>query len=121
MSNTNFIVNLSATCTRIYLDRSSVTSSFKMSTFYEGKKWYISCSAKDVEELLEDNELQFIKNVFVRISDCPEWMQTQLISERLDQLEEIEAEKEAEKERQAKLAKKQKIRNFWRKMFPFLK
>jgi predicted metal-dependent hydrolase len=88
-----------------------------MSTLYEGEKWYVSCSIKDVKELLKDNELQFVGNIFVRIEACPQWMKSQLISERLDQLEEIEEEKE----RQANLTKKQKRREFWRKIIPFIR
>ena len=63
--------------------------------------------------------LAFIfKRIFVKISDCPIWMQGILYAERKKQVEELE---KTEKIRKQKEEKKQKRLEYIRKIFPFIK
>ena len=67
---------------------------------------------------MERIALEIFKRIFVKISDCPLWMQGILHLERKKQIEEIER---LEKIRKQKEEKKQKRLEYIRKVFPFIK
>ena len=69
-------------------------------------------------EAIKENEMEIFKRIFVKISDCPIWMQGILYEERKKQVEELE---KTEKIRKQKEAKKQKRLEYIRKIFPFIK
>lgn len=120
--NSPFFVNISYSCLCIYYNKSHITSDFRILSFYDDNlKFYCKSRNESVTAFIKNRENEFLSNIFVKISDCPEWMQKHLILERQVQLEEIEAAQQAELIRQAKLAKKQKRREFWKKIFPFIK
>jgi len=120
--NSAFFVNISYACICIYYNKTHVTSDFKILSLYDDSlNFYCMCRNNDITTFMKNKENQFLSNIFVKISDCPEWMQKHLILERQSQIEEIEAKKEAKMLMQAKLAKKQKRREFWKKIFPFIK
>lgn len=120
--NSPFFVNISFACLCIYYNKSHITSDFKIISFYDSSlRFYCKCRNEDVTTFIRYRENRFLSNIFVKISDCPEWMQEHLAFERQAQLEEIEAAQQAELMRQFKLAKKEKRRAFWKKIFPFAK
>lgn len=54
---------------------------------YDGSYSYHSCTShEDYFDFLEGNEDDFFKNIYVRISDCPEWSQERLYKIRKKQL-----------------------------------
>lgn len=93
-------------------------------------------NSNSILEIIRGNEDNIFRNIFVNISDCPEWMQEELHSLRINQLEEEqrkfeEEQKRLEEERmeilnrqeqeKQKEMKKQKRLELIRKLNPFRK
>lgn len=137
--NSSFYANIDLACMNVYYDIKQFVTDFNVLSLYEANNnVYLKSKSDDIMELLKDNELDFIKKVFVKIADCPQWMQEQLRTIREEQFEQIakqqeEAEQErAEKERaeqerikkeeaEKEQAKKQKKCGFLKKIFFFVK
>lgn len=120
--NSPFFVNISFACLCIYYNKTHITSDFRILSFYDDNlKFYCKSRNPDLTSFIKNRENEFLSNVFVKISDCPEWMHNHLALERQAQLEEIEVAQQAELIRQTKLAKKQKRREFLKKIFSFVK
>lgn len=112
----------------VSIDNSSETF---METFevngstFDDEGFECNCNSNNVKQALNGRENEFAKKIMVPIRKCPEWMQEKLSEIRKQQIENIVKERiqkeEAEKELARKLAKKQKKREFWGKIFPFIK
>ena len=91
-----------------------LNSTFKVEMYsYSGNINY-NCNSASLMQLLKGNVYELYKKIFVKIDDCPKWMQEELYEIRRQQVI------EEEKERQKKL-KKQKRREFWKKIIPLIK
>ncbi|MBE5812911.1 MAG: hypothetical protein E7314_04570 [Clostridiales bacterium] len=120
--NSIFIINLTDHCMFVSYDKRFITSDFNIVAFYSNnEKMYCQCKFNEINTALVAREEEFVRKIFVKISDCPKWMQDSLFLARREKLQEIEKAKQAEKMMQEKLAKKQKRREFWKKIFPFIK
>lgn len=112
------------------------SSTFTVDAFSSAKGFNCECNSHNVLKLLTGREDEFVQKIFVSISDCPKWMQEKLKEMRIAQFEKIVAEQKAKEEEERKraekerieaekiareLARKQKRREFWKKIFPFIK
>lgn len=118
--NSNFFVDINCYGVSIYV--TSPTNRFQnefklFAPSYSGE-YSTECNSSNVIEAIKGNEPQIFKRIFVKISDCPSWMQGILYLERKKQLEE---EERLENIRKQKDTKKQKRLAFVRKIFPFIK
>ena len=119
-------------CFFISVDRNGVSiqnkkyyteSDFKLRLFEDC--YFYGVNSNSVLEVLKDNEDNVFKNIFINILDCPEWMQEELYSLRINQQEEqqkrFEEQRIEDLKKQVQEMKKQKRLELKRKIFPFLK
>lgn len=109
--NSNFLVDISYHGVSICATNKSFNSSndFELSfpEYYdENHEYKYDCNSTKVMDALKGSEKQIFKRIFVKIDDCPKWMQEKLYKKR---------QKELAKEE--KRAKRLELR---RKIFPFL-
>ena len=63
--NSEFLVDISETCSCVYYKSNQITSSFRLISFYsENDEIYLRCKIKDVKELMKGKELKFVNNIF---------------------------------------------------------
>lgn len=132
--NSCFFINISSNGVSIFNNNFQLQSDFVLRLYSD--KYSYDCNSNSILEVLRGNEDNVLKKIFVNISDCPEWMQEQLHSLRINQLEEEqrvfdEEQKRLEEERIEELhrqeqenikeRKKQKRLELRNKIFPFLK
>lgn len=120
--NSQFYVNIDKYGADIfwfnYPINSFVLSDFKLSMHsYTNKVDFISNSTSVIDEF-KGNEVEFFKKIFVKITDCPKWMQEQLYEIRQNQLAEEQRIEDEKKYQEMKKQKRLELRN---KIFPFLK
>jgi len=102
-----------------------LSSTFEIQMYSYSNKIEYKCNSANLLQLLRGKEYDLYKKIFVKISDCPTWMQEELQGIRKKQL--VEEEKEREKQEQKRIEeeykklKKQKRHKFWGKIFPFIK
>lgn len=79
--NSIFKVSISYDCITIYYGQGPVISHFKMWIVFEAEKIYYKykCKVYEISELLEEREEEFINKLFLRVSDCPKWIQEKLL------------------------------------------
>ena len=94
--------------------RRGIETLMEISTSWTDDDIDYKCNSNNLAQLLKGNVYNLYRKIFVKIDDCPKWMQEELYEIRRQQVI------EEEKERQKKL-KKQKRRDFWKKIFPFIK
>ena len=114
--NSNFSINISDDGIRLYVknmdkDLELFAPSYKSD--YE-----LRCNSSIIHEVLNNKESELLKNIYVKISDCPIWSQDMLFKIRQNQLEE---EQRIEEKTKYKEIKKQKRLELRRKIFPFIK
>lgn len=81
--NTPFHVNINRWVVSIHTD----DDIFKVSSLSYSDRYSYECNSKLVLSLFDGNEDELFKRIFVRISDCPEWCQSELYEIRRKQLE----------------------------------
>lgn len=100
-------------------------------------KYYHYCNSNTIINAIKGNEDKIFKKVFVKINDCPKWIQSDLYKikqkqfeeeqQRIKKLEELEKQKQleeqqkAEEERKIAEEKNQKRLTLKRRFFPFSK
>ena len=114
--NSNFNINISDEGIRLYVknmdkDLELFAPSYKSD--YE-----LKCNSSIIHEALNNKESELLKNIYVKISDCPKWSQDALYKIRQSQLKE---EQKIEDEIKYKEIKKQKRLELRKKIFPFIK
>jgi len=80
--------------------------------------YLLECNSNVINEVVNVCKEEIFRKIFVKISDCPNWCQSLLYEFRINQL--IKQQK-IEEEIIKKEAKKQKILEIKRKIFPFFK
>ena len=83
---------------------------FRIEALTLGNEYNCNSINKEVEEVFSNIEERYFKKVFVKIEDCPEWMQEELYKIRQEQL------KPKEENNNTKKSEKKLIK----KLFPFL-
>ena len=118
--NCNFFANINCYGVSVYVPSPSnrYQTEFKLAALSYDSKFTTECNSNTVMEAIKGNEMEIFKRIFVKISDCPIWMQGILYAERKKQVEELE---KTEKIRKQKEEKKQKRLEYIRKVFPFIK
>ena len=118
--NCNFFSDINCYGVSIYISSPSnrYQTEFKLFAPSYDPKFTTECNSGSVIEAVKGNEIEIFKRIFVKISDCPLWMQGILYAERKKQVENLE---KAEKIRKQKEEKKQKRLEYIRKVFPFIK
>lgn len=118
--NCNFFSDINCYGVSIYVPSPSnrFQNEFKLFAPSYDPKYTTECNSSTVMDVIKGNESEIFKRIYVKISDCPLWMQGILYSERKKQVEEI---KKAEKIRRQKEENKQKRLEYIRKVFPFIK
>jgi len=105
--NSNFIVDIDKKNVQIVM---TIWKDKVLNSFYLYKNndnnYSLHCNSNKICETVKGNEDEIFKRIFIKISDCPKWCQTELYEIRQNQLAE---EQRIEKERQAQLAEKQKM------------
>ena len=134
--NSCFYINISDSGVSLFNNNFKYQSDFSLGMRSASNEYSYQCNSNSILEVLRGNEENILKNIFINISDCPEWMQEQLHSLRINQLQEEqrkfeEAQKRLEQERIEKLQReeqekkeamrKQKRLELRNKIFPFLK
>ena len=134
----NFKIDISEHGVSIYVDSPSslFEKDFKLSFSNNTCKYDCYCNSHNVTSVVNGNEREIFKSVFVKIEDCPKWMHKDLFEIRRNELEEQrilelqrwEEERRLELERiqiakkmQEKEERKQKRLELVRKIFPFIK
>ena len=80
----------------------------------DNEKYNYDCSSYDAYVLFHGHEEELLKNIYVRINDCPTWSRDVLWKIRMNQLKEEKIKREKELRRQKNL-------RLIKKMFPFIK
>lgn len=114
--NSNFNINISNDGISLYVknmdkDLDLFAPSYKSD--YE-----LKCNSSIIHEALNNKESELLKNIYVKISDCPVWSQDMLYKIRQSQLDE---DQKIEDEIKYKEIKRQKRLELRRKIFPFIK
>lgn len=78
---------------------------FRIEALSLGNEYNSSSINKEVEEIFSGIENRYFKKIFVKISDCPEWMQEELYKIRQDQLK-LKEENNNKMKNEKKLIKK---------------
>ena len=119
--NSNFLVNISNDDVDIYINSkiNSINKDFSLlhSTHNSGK-YKCKCNSNILFDVINKNEDQIFKKIFVKIEDCPEWMRESLYELREKQVQDQLIE---ERTKQTKQFKKQKRLELKNKFFPFFK
>lgn len=134
--NSCFFIDITYFGVSIHNKKWTFESDFNLNLSSDDFKYSYDCNSSSVLEVIRGNENNIFKNIFVNISDCPEWMQEELHSLRINQLQEeqrkfeeeqkrieekrIEELKRQEEEKQKEI-KKQKRLELVRKLNPFRK
>ena len=117
--NANFLVEISSYGVNVYVYESgcSYGKQFQLHAYSYKDDYSTECNSSSIQEVINGNESELLKRIYVKISDCPIWMQGILHHRRKEQLTE---EERIEKERIAKEIKKQKRLAMVRKVLPFI-
>lgn len=122
--NSGFFVSMGYYGVDIYNGR-LFDYTFKMEMSSYSNEIDYNCNSSNLLRVLNENAYELCKKIFVKISDCPYWMQEKLMEIRKNQLiiEEKEREKQEQKrvKEEYKKVKKEKRREFLKKIFPFVK
>ena len=105
--NSGFIINSDK-----YRINLNFNNSFKLYANLYDKKYEYDCNSNNVTSVCRNKEEELLKNIFVKIEDCPEWAHELLYKFRKEQLEEQE-------KIEYKEMKKQKRLELIRKLNPF--
>ena len=123
--NSCFFFDIYSNGVSIHNKEYNFRSDFELELISDSFKYSYNVNSNSVLEVLRDNEDKVLKNIFVNISDCPEWMQEELHSLRINQLEEeqiiFEEEQRKIEEEKKKEMKKQKRLELVKKLNPFRK
>ncbi|MBQ9071848.1 MAG: hypothetical protein IJY25_01665 [Bacilli bacterium] len=111
--NSKFLVNISHNVVNV-----GTHDNFCLESYSYKNDFCYECNSSSVISELKGNEEELFKKIFVKIKDCPKWMQEQLYEIRQNQLAE---EQRIEDENKYQEMKKQKRLEFRNKIFPFLK
>ena len=123
--NSGFSVSMGYYGVDICNDDIFFTATFEITMYSSLNKIDYECNSANLLQLIKGNEYNLYKKIFVKIADCPTWMQQELLKFRAKQLVEEEKERELQEQKRIKeeykKLKKQKRREFWKKIFPFVK
>ena len=125
--NSNFKVDVTPKGVRI--KNYSKNNLFEINNYVYERNYKYNSNFKEIIEITEGYEEKLFENIFINISECPDWMQEDLISLREQQIKELEKLelKRIELEQQKVLEKiKQeekikKILSIKKKIFPWIK
>lgn len=121
--NSNFVININSFEVSIHNRGLDDKSKFMLSWRLDTNKFLYGCNSDWFFDVLENNEDKIFKNIFVNISDCPEWMHDELYDLRRKQMEDeqkkYEKRKREEKDREEK--ERRKRRSLLRKIGLFFK
>jgi len=103
--NSSFIIDISSSGIEIYTEEYKFLydSIFELRLFldYKGRNNYnCKCNYNSVVSLIDNKEDELFKKIYIRISDCPEWMHRSLYEERKRQLEIENQERKQQEEQQ---------------------
>ena len=73
---------------------------------------YENCSSNDLVDLLKNNEDELFKSIFIRIEDCPKWMQEELFCRRQNELTEERRTAEEKTDKKKKLSFRKRMSFF---------
>jgi len=87
-TTSNFLVDINPDCINVY--NCVFSPGFELSFNNHTNKYEIVCNFEPILNELHGREEEFYKKTFVKIEDCPKWMQEELYSLRANQLAEEE-------------------------------
>lgn len=86
-TNSCFNVSISDTCIYVFRGERHILSDFKVISFCEGKpKIFVKSKYDEVTKQFLTKGKKLFKHIFVKIADCPEWMQYELKAIREKQI-----------------------------------
>ena len=104
-NNTNFRVSIKYNAVELYFKGLGSVSSVDYSFITNDYRYYINSS--NIINILKDKEDVFFSKIYVRINDCPNWMQDKLRTIRYEEIKILE--------------KNEKKLELKRKIFPWIK
>lgn len=118
--NSRFSVKISNAGLSIFLKnlRNSFVRNFELSSSCYLRGYELNCNSSLVGDAIKEKEQEIFKRIFIKISDCPIWLQDTLYDFRKNQLAE---EKKLEDKIKCKEIKKQTRKELVRKLNPFIK
>lgn len=114
--NSNFLVHITKHGVDI-TDKVYLRYKFNLCRSSEYRSYRCECNSSKVNDAIRDYESEIFKKIFVKIEDCPKWMQQELYAIRQNQLAEEQKIEDKEKYKQYR---KQKRLELTKKIFPFL-
>ena len=114
--NSRFFINIGSFGVDVFTKCSNENDDFNLLS--NNNKEYKYSGNFNIIDCIKGNEDEFFKNIFVKIDDCPTWIQNILYTIRQEQLMN---EQKIEDEKIYKDIKKQKRLNLKKKFLPFLK
>lgn len=114
--NSNFLVHITKNGVDV-TDKKYLDYKFNLCCFSERGNYKCECNSSKVNDAIRNYENEIFKKIFIKIEDCPEWMQQELYAIRQNQLDEEQKIEDKEKYKQYR---KQKRLELTRKIFPFL-
>lgn len=126
-ANSNFKVNIFPGS--VSINDGSISHEFELEKRVSSKDYDYECNSYEIISLIKGYEDKLFDNIYIKISDCPMWMQEAIKNERYSMLvKESEVEKEQkekarleELERKKQEEKQQKRLALKRKFFPWIK
>jgi len=101
--NSEFYSNISRSYVEIYLENDGIKR-FDINLYSYSDRVKCKCTSSKLMQLLKREYIKFYSNIFVKIEDCPEWMQSSLIKMREEQL--LKQVKEKKKRRRREVLRK---------------
>lgn len=78
-TNSCFNVSISDTCICVFRGERHIVSDFKIISFCENElEVFVKSKYDEVTKKFSSKGKRLFKNIFVKIADCPEWMQCEL-------------------------------------------
>lgn len=119
--NSNFLVNITSDDINVHMNSKTSDSNKDFSllhSVHNSDKYKCKCNSSLLFDVVNNNEDQIFRKIFVRIEDCPEWMRDLLYKIRKKQVEYQTIEEKEEQKEQLKKQKRLELKN---KFFPFIK
>ena len=84
--NSNFYVNITYNSISIKDSRRNFSDNFELVWHNYKKDFDYKCNSGNIIDVVKESEELIFKNIFVRIKDCPLWMQEELYNIRKEEL-----------------------------------
>lgn len=84
--NSSFYIDITQSYIKIQ-NTNLLQPDFQLKKTIENSEYTYYCNSNEVLNIIKDNETEILKKLFIKIKDCPEWMQEELHELRKQQLQ----------------------------------